>query len=199
MNFDMEDDTQWSDLCDEKWDKWTADKLREKWATLKKEVGESATHQGSISLVLQHANLVAMLRLISACAVFGMKRFKLREAITSSHSTCFLLYASPYSPILIHRKYRRELQQQEQYELNMPEGLLNESKAVVVRKRRLRMVQASNKSEWHLRHDHARRVIFHCLVNCFSFTPLSGRTLRGPSVSSEVECVPLQEEGRGGE
>ena len=46
MNFDMEDDTQWSDLCNEKWDKWTADKLREKWATLKKEVGESATHRG---------------------------------------------------------------------------------------------------------------------------------------------------------
>ncbi|KAI9454287.1 hypothetical protein BJY52DRAFT_1225155 [Lactarius psammicola] len=69
---------------------------------------------------------------------------------------------------------QRELQQQEQYELNMPEGLLNESKAVVDRKRRLRMVQAPNKSEWRLRRDHARRVVFHFLFNCFALTPLSG-------------------------
>ena len=46
MDLDAEDDIRWGDLIDERWNKWTARKLEERWAALKSKVGASATHRG---------------------------------------------------------------------------------------------------------------------------------------------------------
>ena len=46
LNFDSEEDIQWGDLIDVGWNKWTAQKLEERWAALKSKVGASTTHRG---------------------------------------------------------------------------------------------------------------------------------------------------------
>ena len=46
LNLDVEEDIQWGELIDAGWNKWTAQKLEERWAALKSKVGTSATHCG---------------------------------------------------------------------------------------------------------------------------------------------------------
>ena len=46
LNLDADVDIRWSELIDEDWDRWNADKLRERWAALRAKVGVSATHRG---------------------------------------------------------------------------------------------------------------------------------------------------------
>ena len=46
LNLDTEDDIPWSELIDEGWNRWTAAKLRTRWAALKAKAGVSATHRG---------------------------------------------------------------------------------------------------------------------------------------------------------
>ena len=46
LNLDVEEDIRWGELIDAGWNKWTAQKLEERWAALKSKVGTSATHRG---------------------------------------------------------------------------------------------------------------------------------------------------------
>ena len=45
LNLDAEEDIRWGELIDAGWNKWTAQKLEERWAALKSKVGTSATHR----------------------------------------------------------------------------------------------------------------------------------------------------------
>jgi hypothetical protein len=46
LDLNTEDDVPWSELIDEGWNRWTAEKLRTRWAALKGTVDASATHRG---------------------------------------------------------------------------------------------------------------------------------------------------------
>ena len=46
LDLDTEEDVWWGELIDAGWNKWTAQKLEERWAALKSKVGASATHRG---------------------------------------------------------------------------------------------------------------------------------------------------------
>jgi hypothetical protein len=46
LDLDAEEDIRWGELIDAGWNKWTAQKLEERWAALKSKVGSSATHRG---------------------------------------------------------------------------------------------------------------------------------------------------------
>ena len=55
LDLDAEEDVRWGELIDESWNKWTANKLEERWAALKSKVGASATHRGEyICLYLRY-------------------------------------------------------------------------------------------------------------------------------------------------
>ena len=45
LNLDVEEDIRWGELIDAGWNKWTAQKLEERWAALKSKVGASAMHR----------------------------------------------------------------------------------------------------------------------------------------------------------
>ena len=46
LDLDAEEDIRWGELIDADWNKWTAPKLEERWATLKSKVSASAMHHG---------------------------------------------------------------------------------------------------------------------------------------------------------
>ena len=47
LNLDREDDIRWDELIDAQWERWTGDKLQQRWLALRKTVSSpDATHRG---------------------------------------------------------------------------------------------------------------------------------------------------------
>ena len=58
LDLDSEVDIPWSKLVDEEWSTWTADKLQERWASLKSKVDVSATHRGEYIMILSRRDVI---------------------------------------------------------------------------------------------------------------------------------------------
>jgi hypothetical protein len=54
LNLDKEDDIPWTELIDESWNAWPAEKLRKRWDALKAKakVDANATHRGEYNVYL---------------------------------------------------------------------------------------------------------------------------------------------------
>ena len=58
LDLDAEEDIRWSELIDAGWDKWTAQKLEQRWTALKSKVSASATHRGEYPVYSRNALLM---------------------------------------------------------------------------------------------------------------------------------------------
>ena len=62
LDLNAEEDIRWGELIDENWNKWTANKLEERWAALKSKVGASATHHGEYRVHFRYTLLMISCR-----------------------------------------------------------------------------------------------------------------------------------------